>query len=399
MSPSRLRRPGSRWGLAGWALALSLLLWLPVVAAGRPLAELRRLPAAISALAMVGPRLVAAGTLPDGRPWLAAFDPELQPLWERRIDSCGRCGLLAAVAVDARRVALAGYVDFERSGREDGFLLLVDAESGESLASRRVLAAAGGRFLALEVAADRMVAAGEAVTHGGAGVDPWLVWFDARTLEPLREWQRREPLPAGAAVLAAGSDSIAVAGWTLAHGGPWPAGWFARLDPLDSTAPPREKDAQRPLPFDVTALLALGNGTWLLAGQAGVPTASGERLAPQLRLARLDEGARFALSAADGGEAIGLVTSPHGPLLVAATRQPTVQLPAVVVLAVEPVGLGVTALLSWRDGNRPIQPRVVARTAVGDGLFVGGSYPETGGGSGERGWLVRLPLTPEPRNG
>lgn len=335
-----------RWTSAGVGGIAAALLAPPVASAGDAAAALARFPAEIRALAPLADGVLVAGVLPGERAFAARLDEELEPRWQRSFDACGRCGFLDATDLGPGRVVLVGYRDPDRSGREDGYLAVLDTATGGIVSERTVLTPSGGRLWAVDAADGLLFAAGEAWTHAGAGLDAWVLALSRPALQPVREWYLGDPLPdASADVLAAGDGVVA--------------------------------------------------GGWLVAGQASAPDPDTGSLALDFRFARLAADGTlsgfggFDDAATDRTVADLLADDADRHLAVVAARPHPDGPDALELVVIEPERAAACPRLAWRDGDRATVPDVAVRAADGS-VLVAGWYRDPPADDPARGWIARF---------
>ncbi len=377
------------------ALILTAFLFLATPLAARQAAEpeLARFAGEVRIVLPLASGVLVAGPGPERKAWLALLDSDLEPRFAHRFADCGRCSLLAAARLGEERVVLAGARDERGDGVEEGWVVLVDARSGEILRQRIVRPPAGGRFLAAAAGFGRLLVAGEMFTDAGAGLDAWMVELDPGTLEPVDEWRFGGVLPdAAGAVLPVAADAFIAAGWSFSAETGMLGGWVARFGPDPQPLWKTLLDGETA--FDMAALARLEDGDILAVGHESRPDSETRSLAFDLRAARLDardgtlrDTAGLRDPAIDRMGVALLAGEPRA--LVLAARQAHPDGPdALELFALSPAA-GFRPLHVWRDGEGATVPAAMAVAGEGS-LLVGGWYRMEEGTAGPRGWLARF---------
>lgn len=366
--------------------------------------ELARLPAEIRALVPLADGALVAGMLAGERAFAARLADGFTVRWQRSFDACGRCGFLDARALDPERAVLVGYRDPERAGREDGLVVVLDLRTGAILSERMVLTPSGGRLWAVDVASSQLFAAGEAWTHAGAGLDPWVLALRLADLAPLREWYPGGPLPdASSDVHATEAGAVAV-GWTLSPKGGTLGGWIAHFGEGREPLWRHENAAEAGRAFDVAAIAPLADGGWLAAGHTSAADAHSHARTVDFRFLRLAaDGTLVAFGGLHDATTDRMVVDllADGPdtarrlLAVVAARPHPNGADALELVAIDPERATAAPGLRWRDGSRATVPDVAAHAPDGT-LLVGGWYRDPPAGEMHRGWLIRLHPEPLP---
>ncbi len=144
------------------------------------------------------------------------------------------------VKVDASgNLVVAGRTASFSAGSRDGWLLVVDPETGDTIRTTTVGGADDDRFYAIAVGPDgNYYAAGYTYSFGAGSMDLWVVKFDGTTGDTL--WMATfgaDSADRGESIIIDGEGYIAIAGYTRSYGNGRKDVWVLRLNGVDLVPP------------------------------------------------------------------------------------------------------------------------------------------------------------------